>query len=297
MSGKLGNFASLCCPLRTSGEPLPLAKFVHDLQAVDTDALGAPVTNFQYMETIKEGYSKASVYAVSGIVFLTFLMFRGALSTILALVPLLVGSVWTLGMMVLFGVQFNMANLLFIPLIIGIGIDNGVHIVHSYRATGKFEGESIPLTKRSLPGHHSRGANDHCWLRSLMISSHGGIYSLGLLVALGVGSVLIASLTTLPSLLAILGSAAGGHMTPSRTYQETAISRCQSAFTPERQRPTASQMTIWSWMVEGGEVDVSSTEATGRNSASGALALVLLIDLNRAHPAFGAGPRTMCRRP
>jgi uncharacterized membrane protein YdfJ with MMPL/SSD domain len=56
-----------------------------------------------------------------------------------------------------------------------------------------------------------------------MISSHRGIYSLGLLVALGVGSVLIASLTTLPSLLAILGSAAGGHTAPSRTYQETAI--------------------------------------------------------------------------
>ena len=159
---------------------------------------------------------------MSGIVFLTFLMFRGALSTILALVPLLVGSVWTLGMMVLFGVQFNMANLLFIPLIIGIGIDNGVHIVHSYRATGKFEGESIPLAKDSKA--ITLAALTTIVGFALMISSHRGIYSLGLLVALGVGSVLIASLTTLPSLLAILGSAAGGHLTPSRTYQETAIS-------------------------------------------------------------------------
>ena len=50
-------------PAENVWEPLPLARFVRDLQAVDTDALGAPVTNFQYMETIKEGYSKASVYA------------------------------------------------------------------------------------------------------------------------------------------------------------------------------------------------------------------------------------------
>jgi predicted RND superfamily exporter protein len=56
-----------------------------------------------------------------------------------------------------------------------------------------------------------------------MISSHRGIYSLGLLVALGVGSVLIASLTTLPSLLAILGSTTGEHTATSRPYQETAI--------------------------------------------------------------------------
>jgi hypothetical protein len=222
--GKTGKFRLLVLPKENVWEPLPLAKFVRDLQAVDTDAIGAPVTNFEYMETIKAGYSKASVYAMSGIVFLTLLMFRGALSTCLALVPLLVGSVWTLGMMVFFGVQFNMANLLFLPLIIGIGIDNGVHIVHSYRATGKYEGESIPLARSTAKAIILAALTTIVGFGSLMISSHRGIYSLGLLVALGVGSVLIASLTTLPSLLAILGSAAGGQKARSRTYQKTALS-------------------------------------------------------------------------
>ena len=221
--GKTGKFRLFVLPAENVWEPLPLARFVRDLQAVDTNALGAPVTNFEYMETIKAGYSKASVYAMSGIVFLTFLMFRGGLSTILALVPLLVGSVWTLGLMVLFGVQFNMANLLFLPLIIGIGIDNGVHIVHSYRATGKYEGESVPLTKSTAKAITLAALTTIVGFGSMMISSHRGIYSLGLLVALGVGSVLIASLTTLPSLLAILGSAAGEHTATSRPYQETAI--------------------------------------------------------------------------
>jgi uncharacterized protein len=140
------------------------------------------------------------------------------------LVPLLVGSVWTLGMMVLFGVQFNMANLLFLPLIIGIGIDNGVHIVHSFLATGKYEGESVPLAKSTAKAITLAALTTIVGFGSLMISSHRGIYSLGLLVALGVGSVLIASLTTLPSLLAILGSAVGGHTAAARTYRETAIS-------------------------------------------------------------------------
>jgi predicted RND superfamily exporter protein len=222
--GQTGKFRLFVLPKENVWEPLPLARFVRDLQAVDIDAIGAPVTNFEYMETIKAGYSKASVYAMSGIVFLTFLMFRGALSTLLALVPLLVGSVWTLGMMVLFGVQFNMANLLFLPLIIGIGIDNGVHIVHSYRATGKYEGESVPLARSTAKAIILAALTTIVGFGSLMISGHRGIYSLGLLVALGVGSVLIASLTTLPSLLAILGSAAGGQKATSRTYQETAVS-------------------------------------------------------------------------
>ena len=217
--GKTGKFRLFVFPTENVWEPQPLGRFVRDLQAVDADALGAPVTNFEYMETIKEGYSKASLYAMSGIVFLTFLMFRGALSTILALVPLLVGSVWTLGMMVLFGVQFNMANLLFLPLIIGIGIDNGVHIVHSFRATGKYEGESVPLTRSTAKAITLAALTTIVGFGSLMISSHRGIYSLGLLVALGVGSILIASLTTLPSLLAILGKVAGGPTAASMTYR------------------------------------------------------------------------------
>jgi len=221
--GKTGYFRLFVFPAENVWEPQPLARFVRDLQAVDADALGAPVTNLEYMETIREGYNKASLYAMSGIIFLTFLMFRGALSTILALVPLLVGSVWTLGMMVLFGVQFNMANLLFLPLIIGIGIDNGVHIVHSFRAIGKYEGESVPLARSTAKAISLAALTTIVGFGSLMISSHRGIYSLGLLVVLGVGSVLVASLTTLPSLLAILGPAGSGQTAASRTYRETAI--------------------------------------------------------------------------
>jgi uncharacterized protein len=127
------------------------------------------------------------------------------------------------GLMALFGVQFNMANLLFLPLIIGIGIDNGVHIVHSFRATGKYEGESVPLARSTAKAITLAALTTIVGFGSLMISSHRGIYSLGLLVALGVGSVLIASLTTLPSLLAILGKAAGGHTAASGTYRQSVI--------------------------------------------------------------------------
>jgi uncharacterized protein len=222
--GKTGKFRLFVFPAEDVWEPEPLARFVRDLQAVDADALGAPVTNFEYMETIKQGYEKASLYAICGIVFLTLLMFRGALATVLALVPLLVGSVWTLGMMALFGTQFNMANLLFVPLIIGIGIDNGVHIVHSFLATEKHEGESIPLARSTAKAIVLAALTTIVGFGSLMISGHHGIYSLGLLVSLGVGSILVASLTTLPSLLAVLGPTTGGRTAAARTYRASAIS-------------------------------------------------------------------------
>jgi hopanoid biosynthesis associated RND transporter like protein HpnN len=220
--GKTGKFRLFVFPAENVWEPQPLARFVRDLQAVDANALGAPVTNFEYIETIKAGYVQAGMYALCGILFLTLLLFRGALHTFLALVPLVVGAVWTLGLMALLGVQFNMANLLFLPLIIGIGIDNGVHIVHRFRMAEKHEGETLPLARSTGKAITLSALTTIIGFGSLMISSHRGIYSLGLLVALGVGSVLIASLTTLPSLLAILGSAGHGQTAASRTYRETA---------------------------------------------------------------------------
>ena len=85
------------------------------------------------------------------------------------------------------------------------------------------EGESIPLAKSTAKAITLAALTTIVGFGSLMISSHRGIYSLGLLVALGVGSVLIASLTTLPSLLSILGSTTGEHTATSRPYHETAI--------------------------------------------------------------------------
>jgi predicted RND superfamily exporter protein len=67
-----------------------------------------------------------------------------------------------------------MANLLFLPLIIGIGIDNGVHIVHSFRATGKYEGESVPLTKSTAKAITLAALTTIVGFGSLMISSHRG---------------------------------------------------------------------------------------------------------------------------
>ncbi|HXH11703.1 MAG TPA: MMPL family transporter [Alphaproteobacteria bacterium] len=204
--GKTGKYRLFVFPAEDVWDYPALARFVEDLQAVDRDAIGAPVTNYEYIQAIKEGYEKAGLYALCGILLLSFLTFRGAQPTLLAMVPLGVGAVWTLGLMALFNVSFNMANLLFIPLIIGMGIDNGVHIVHRYLDARRHAEQRIPLPRSTGKAVTLSTLTTIVGFGSLMVSQHHGIYSLGLLVTLGVGSVLVASLTTLPSLLALLGS-------------------------------------------------------------------------------------------
>jgi hypothetical protein len=202
--GKTGKFRLFVFPAEDIWELPALGRFVQDLTTADTDALGAPVTNYAYIRAITMGYEKAGIYALSGILFLTFCMFRGVIPTMLAMVPLLVGVSWTLGLMVLFQLPFNMANLLFIPLIIGIGIDNGIYIVHRFREEAQDGDKRLPLAGSTGRSVNLATLTTIVGFGSMMISGHQGIYSLGLLVTLGVGSILIASLSTLPSLLALI---------------------------------------------------------------------------------------------
>ena len=296
--GKTGKFRLFVMPAENVWEPLPLARFVRDLQAVDTDAIGAPVTNYEYMETIKEGYSKASVYAMSGIVFLTFLMFRGALSTILALVPLLVGSVWTLGMMVLFGVQFNMANLLFLPLIIGIGIDNGVHIMHSYRTTGKYEGESVPLAKSTAKAHYPRGADDDRGLRQFDDFQPSRDIQPGLAGGVGGGEC--------PRRFIDDAAMPAGHSGLSRwrAHDNSEVLAGNGHRLNVRASPylIGNDQPLYKEPSEPKRLREETSMPQARKPLAGhlllgAIALAVSIDLHYARPALGGDPRNVCRQP
>jgi len=118
--------------------------------------------------------------------------------TLLAVVPLGLGVIWTIGAMWLCKLQFNLANLITVPLIIGIGLENGIHMVHRFREEGEggaklaASGTGQSVTLFSLTTMVGFG--------SLMVAKHYGIFSIGLLLTVSVGSVLVASLTILPLL-------------------------------------------------------------------------------------------------
>lgn len=130
---------------------------------------------------------------------LVFLGLRSLRGTLLALAPLFVGMVWTLGIMGLVGLDFNVVSVLALPLIVGIGIDDGVHyyhrvrhdrdIVKALRHTGK------PIILTSLTTGIGFG--------SLLLSVHGGVFALGLTTTLGIFVCLFVSLLLLPALIAI----------------------------------------------------------------------------------------------
>ena len=202
--GRTGQYRLFVYPAADIWEFESLGRFARAVQSVDPDAHGTPVTTFAFLRQMTEGYRMGAVYAVAGVALVTLLMFRAVRPTLLALIPLGVGTGWMLGLLGLLGVPFNAANLLFLPLIAGVGVHNGIHVAARFREIEKRIGVPAGLPPHTVRAIGLVSLTTIVGFGSLMVSSHPGIYGVGLVVALGVGSVLVASLTALPGLLALL---------------------------------------------------------------------------------------------
>jgi hypothetical protein len=154
---------------------------------------------FESTRLMRDGYIQGGVYAMVAIFIYILVSFGNIRATLIVLLPVVVGSMWTLGIMDLVGVSLNLANLVILPLIIGIGVVNGVHIVHRYREETD---KSINILSKSTgQGVVLSSLTTMIGFGSLMVADHQGVYSLGLVLTLGVGCCLMASIIVLPSIL------------------------------------------------------------------------------------------------
>lgn len=128
--------------------------------------------------------------------------FRSLRWSIIAMLPLLIGLSWTFAAMMIFGLTFNMYNLVVLPAILGIGNDNGVHLASRYREEGKKK--MFPVLK-STGQHITIGSfTTMLGFAGLLLTQHPGLNSIGVLAVTGIGLTLFSALTYLPSLVQIL---------------------------------------------------------------------------------------------
>jgi hypothetical protein len=245
--GKTGQYRLFVYPTENIWDFDPLTRFVAAIRSVDPDARGTSVTTYEYLRVLKEGYTRAALYAVLGVAALTLLVFRAVIPALLALVPLALGAIWTLGLMGWTGVPLNAANLLLLPLIVGVGIDNGVYLVHRFREVTGSGDAARPLAPSAAKAITLASLTNIVGFGSLMLSSHHGIFSLGLVVSLAIVCLWVASVTTLPSILALIGRRQAGvaRIDPLRKRIRSVLSEAWSGHAPVvRKRPVDSHGAI-----------------------------------------------------
>lgn len=171
-----------------------MSKFGDSVTVPGTRALGKEVKAI-----LKDDFVVMVLAALAGIIIVVLLHFRRGLHCAYTLIPLLAATLWTLGIMGWFGIELNLMNVAVIPLILGIGVDDGIQVVHRFRTRqDRSASEVIGQTGMALV---VTTLTTIAAFGSLSLAHYPGLRAFGLLTTLGVGSCLLASLVMLPALL------------------------------------------------------------------------------------------------
>ena len=201
-----GNFLVRYLPREDAWEEAPLERFVHAIRTVDPAATGVPITQLESIRDMRHAFITVSWLSVIAVFAIAWIDFRRFGAALIATATVLAGVAMALGIMPLFGAQLNLANFFAIPMLIGLGIDSAIHLLHRWREQPENLGPTIrAVAFTALTTAIGFGA--------LIFAQHRGMRSLG--VAMGVGSLtcMYVACVVLPVLLARYGTISGS--TPS----------------------------------------------------------------------------------
>lgn len=171
-------------------------RHVSELLSVSDKTTGHPVTHLAFTRMVHKGFRDAVLFSGLAVVLLVILDLRRPKDLAMAFLPIVMGAGWTALIMVLVGLELNYANLMALPILIGTGVDYGVHLAHRAKQEGSVAcavqttGRAIALT----------GLTTLIGFGSLLLGNHWGVRSLGLLLVIGIFASLAIALGVLPRL-------------------------------------------------------------------------------------------------
>jgi predicted RND superfamily exporter protein len=164
-----------------------------------TEVVSIKVLSYELKRIVREDFGRASVYAFLAVLAVLWFHFRRPARMAIVAAPLVLGAVWMVGLMSLLKIPFNLVNVVVLPVILGIGIDDGIHMLHHYLTdadrdltkTFRLVGRAVMMT--SLTTMAGFG--------SLVFSAYGGLHTVGQVAFLGISSCLVATLGLMPLLI------------------------------------------------------------------------------------------------
>jgi hopanoid biosynthesis associated RND transporter like protein HpnN len=201
--GKNGKLLLQVAPRTEIFEHGPLHEFVTQVKSVVPHATGEPVMVYESLTVLRDSYLKAFGYAFIGITLILLINFKSIRFALIGTLPLAAGLLLMVGGMRLAGVSFNSANIIVLPLILGVGIDSAIYIINRYRqgtespARVALSSAGIGVFLNALTILFSFGA--------LMVAHHQGVFSIGAVMSLGMIASVAVFMIFLPALLEIWG--------------------------------------------------------------------------------------------
>ncbi|MEM1208026.1 MAG: MMPL family transporter [Planctomycetota bacterium] len=180
-------------------DPRFLGDFVRQLQSVDPDVTGVIVQVYESNALIVRSYLWAGALALGAVAIILWIDFRRPDDALMCLVPTLLAFWVTLGVMGWLDDPIDPANIIVLPLLFGIGVDAGVHLMHRYRQEPTHR--PLGLASGTGKGIALTSYTTIIGFGALMIASHRGIAGLGFVMSLGIALTLGACCYVIPSML------------------------------------------------------------------------------------------------
>jgi hopanoid biosynthesis associated RND transporter like protein HpnN len=174
-------------------------RFIAAVRSVVPTATGLPVVYQEASATVVGAFRQALGLALLMVVLIVWLFLRSWRDMLLVVVPILVAATVTAGATVWLGLPFNYANIIALPLLVGIGVDNGIHVVHRLRSETS---TAVLFETSTMDAVLASGLTTVASFGTLAFSAHVGTASMGKLLAVGLVASMAATLVVLPAWLA-----------------------------------------------------------------------------------------------
>ena len=176
-----------------------LKRFVTAVRRVAPNATEDPVILLEGGDAVTTAFRQAGIFSLAAITVLLLIVLQSVIDTLLVLFPLALAAVFTASSSVIFGVPFNFANIIAIPLLFSLGVAYGIYLVLRERSADSIADVMTTSTPRAIL---FSALTTMCSFGTLAISSHLGTASMGQLLTISLTLALVCTLVVLPCLLA-----------------------------------------------------------------------------------------------
>ncbi|MFA6955955.1 MAG: MMPL family transporter [Thermoanaerobaculia bacterium] len=196
-----GRYAVYAYPEGNIWDPVQERQFLAAMQKIDPNVTGMPVLGHFMIDRSWRALQITGAIGGMLVLIVVFADFRKVLPALLASLPVFLTAASMPALMKLLGMQFNPLNVMALPVVIGIGVDEGIHVVHRFAEEAGDVARTLAGTGRSIL---LTAGTDVAAFGTLAFTSHRGLASFATALTIGVSLAIVYSVVVLPGILDIL---------------------------------------------------------------------------------------------
>ncbi|MGD0958595.1 MAG: MMPL family transporter [Methylomonas sp.] len=195
---KDGSYRIQIYPKQDLNDLTQLQAFITDVQAIAPDATDLPIMYWESMKAVISSFQEAIIIALVTIAVLLLFIRRSITDTLLVMTPLVLAGLFTMASTVYTGTPINFANIIALPLLMGLGVDNGIHMVEKLHHS--LSEEQNIYQSSTARGMFYGALTTISSFIGLAFSPHQGISSMGLVITIGIFWIMTCTFIVLPAL-------------------------------------------------------------------------------------------------